>query len=109
MARKIIIDCDPGIDDTVAICIALFDPRVEVLAITSAAGTVDADQATTNVTAIVDLLDPPRYPRVGIAMTPEMRRYPTTVFCTAAMAWADAISNHRSANTKPPAIKLSGI
>jgi inosine-uridine nucleoside N-ribohydrolase len=71
MARKIIIDCDPGIDDTVAICIALFDPRVEVLAITSAAGTVDADQATTNVTAIVDLLDPPRYPRVGIAMTPE--------------------------------------
>jgi purine nucleosidase len=67
MARKIIIDCDPGIDDAVAICVALFDPRLEVLAITPTAGTVDAEQATTNVTAIVGQLDPPRYPRIGKA------------------------------------------
>ena len=38
MARKIIIDCDPGIDDAVALCIALFDPRLDVLAITATAG-----------------------------------------------------------------------
>ncbi len=68
MTRKIIIDCDPGIDDAVAICIALFDPRLEVLAITPTAGTVEAAQATTNVTAIVGQLDPPRYPRIGKAM-----------------------------------------
>ncbi len=68
MTRKIIIDCDPGIDDAVAICIALFDPRLEVLAITPTAGTVEAARATTNVTAIVDQLDPPRYPRIGKAM-----------------------------------------
>jgi len=67
MTRKIIIDCDPGIDDAVAICMALFDPRLEVLAITSTAGTVEAVQATTNVTGIVGQLDPPRYPRIGKA------------------------------------------
>lgn len=71
MTRKIIIDCDPGIDDAVAICIALFDPRVEVVAITPAAGTVSAAQATTNVTAILDLLDPPKYPRIGTAAAAE--------------------------------------
>ncbi|MGB1814635.1 MAG: nucleoside hydrolase [Rubripirellula sp.] len=60
MTRKIIIDCDPGIDDAVAIAMALFDPRLEVLAITAAAGTVEASQATTNVTGIVGQLDPPR-------------------------------------------------
>jgi inosine-uridine nucleoside N-ribohydrolase len=67
MARKIIIDCDPGIDDAVAICSALFDPRLDVLAITPTAGTVEAAQATTNVTAIIGQLDPPRYPRTGKA------------------------------------------
>ena len=67
MAQKVIIDCDPGIDDAVALCIALFDPRIEVLAITATAGTVDAAQATTNVNAIVGHLDPARYPRLGKA------------------------------------------
>ena len=71
MTRKIIIDCDPGIDDAVALCIALFDPRLEILAITATAGTVRAGQATTNVNAIVGKLDPPRYPRIGKASAPE--------------------------------------
>lgn len=70
MTRKIIIDCDPGIDDAVALCIALFDPRLDVLAITATAGTVDAAQATNNVSAILGQLDPPRYPRVGKASAP---------------------------------------
>ncbi|TWU02516.1 nucleoside hydrolase [Stieleria varia] len=67
MTRKIILDCDPGIDDAVALCMALFDPRLEVLAITATAGTVAADQATSNVASIVGALDPPRYPRFGKA------------------------------------------
>ncbi|MGB7347784.1 MAG: nucleoside hydrolase [Pirellulaceae bacterium] len=67
MASKIIIDCDPGIDDAVAICMALFDPRLDVLAVTATAGTVAANQATSNVNAIVDQLDPVRHPRIGKA------------------------------------------
>lgn len=67
MARKIIIDCDPGIDDAVAICLAMFDPRVELLGITATAGRIDADHSTANVQAIVNHLDPPKYPRIGAA------------------------------------------
>ena len=35
--RKIIIDCDPGIDDSLAIMLALKSPEVEVLGITLSA------------------------------------------------------------------------
>jgi len=68
MTRKVLIDCDPGIDDTVALCLALFDPRLEVVAITATAGNVDGHQATTNVTTLLDQLDPPKWPRVGAAV-----------------------------------------
>ena len=67
MARKVIIDCDPGIDDAVALAMALFDPRLEVLAVTATAGTIDAGPATANVEAIIEQLDPPKYPRIGVA------------------------------------------
>jgi len=67
MPRKVIIDCDPGIDDAIALCMALFDPRLEVLAVTAVAGNVSAEQSTRNVQALIEQLDPPRYPRLGSA------------------------------------------
>ncbi len=67
MAKKIIIDADPGIGDATAIATALMDPELEVMAITAVAGCVPGDVATRNVQAIIDWLDPPRLPRVGCA------------------------------------------
>ncbi len=67
MTRKVLIDCDPGIDDAVALAIALFDESLHVLAVTATEGNASAEQTTRNVQAIVDALDPPRYPRVGTA------------------------------------------
>ena len=66
--RKLIIDCDPGIDDAVALVLAMFDPRLEVVAVTAVAGNVPAEQATANLQALVAFLDPPRLPRVGAAV-----------------------------------------
>jgi purine nucleosidase len=71
MAKKVIIDCDPGIDDAFAVTAALFDPRLEVLAVTAVEGNVPAEQASINVQTIIDQLDPPRYPRVGAATPAE--------------------------------------
>ncbi len=65
--RKLIIDVDPGIDDAVAIALALFDPRVEVVALTAVGGNVGPAQATANLQALVGYLDPPRLPRLGAA------------------------------------------
>jgi len=63
----VILDVDPGIDDAVALAIALFDPRLDVLAVTATGGNVDPAQATANARTIVGLLDPPRLPRIGVA------------------------------------------
>lgn len=67
MARKVILDVDPGIDDALAVALALFDPGLDVLAVTATGGNVAAQQATRNVQTIVEQLDPPRLPRLGAA------------------------------------------
>jgi inosine-uridine nucleoside N-ribohydrolase len=67
MTRKVIIDCDAGIDDAAALCLALFDPRLDVVAVTGVAGNVPAEQAGRNIQIVIDQLDPPRFPRVGTA------------------------------------------
>ncbi|MCR9115836.1 MAG: nucleoside hydrolase [bacterium] len=68
MSRKVIIDCDPGVDDAIALCLAMFDPRLDVTLISAVAGGVTATQATCNVQAVVEQLDPPRLPRIGAAV-----------------------------------------
>ena len=57
-----------GSDDAIALCMLLFDERVDVLAITATEGCVAAGQANVNLQAILTLLDPKRYPRVGMAV-----------------------------------------
>ncbi|GKU76388.1 ribonucleoside hydrolase RihC [Paenibacillus sp. L3-i20] len=46
--RPIIIDTDPGIDDAVALAIALYSEELEVKLITTIAGNVGLDKVTTN-------------------------------------------------------------
>lgn len=74
MARKIILDVDPGIDDAVALCMALGDPSLDVVAVTATGGTVSPEQSTSNVQAIVEQLDPSRWPRLGTAASDQMLR-----------------------------------
>jgi len=45
MPRKVILDVDPGIDDAMALCTALYDPRLEVVAVTAVGGNVPPAQA----------------------------------------------------------------
>ncbi len=56
-----------GTDDAVALCMLLFDERVDILAITATEGCVGSAQANVNLQAILTLLDPQRYPRIGLA------------------------------------------
>jgi inosine-uridine nucleoside N-ribohydrolase len=68
MPRKVILDADPGIIDALAMTLALFDPELEVVAVTAVGGNVSAEQATKNVQATIEQLDPPRWPRIGAAV-----------------------------------------
>jgi inosine-uridine nucleoside N-ribohydrolase len=56
---------DPGIVDAMVLCLATFDPTVEIVALTSTGGSVPADVAAKNLQALVEFLDPPRLPRLG--------------------------------------------
>ena len=71
MLKKVILDVDPGIDDALALCMAMFDPRLEVVAVTAVGGNVPPQLATRNVQAIIEQLDPPRLPRLGAASAPD--------------------------------------
>jgi non-specific riboncleoside hydrolase len=51
--RPIIIDTDPGIDDAVAIAVALNSPELEVKLITTVAGNVDVEKTTSNALKIL--------------------------------------------------------
>jgi inosine-uridine nucleoside N-ribohydrolase len=73
MARKVILDVDPGIDDAMALCLALSNPELEVVAVTAVGGNVSPAQSTRNVQAIIERLDPPRWPRLGAASEPDNR------------------------------------
>lgn len=68
MARKVIIIADPGIDTAFAVALALNDPTLEVIGLLPTAGNVSADQATANVHTLVDVLDPPKWPRLAAAL-----------------------------------------
>jgi inosine-uridine nucleoside N-ribohydrolase len=65
LPHKLIIDADPGIGDALAIAVALFDPEIDLIGVTATAGCVTARTATRNVQAIVENLDPPKWPRLG--------------------------------------------
>lgn len=55
MARKIIIDTDPGQDDAVAILLALASPELEVLGITAVAGNVPLARTEKNARIVCEL------------------------------------------------------
>lgn len=52
MPRKVIIDCDPGIDDAVALMLAFADTNLEVQLITCVAGNVGLDLTSSNALKI---------------------------------------------------------
>ncbi len=56
MARtRVVIDTDPGVDDAVAILLALARDELDVLALTTVAGNVAIDKTTLNARRLVDL------------------------------------------------------
>ncbi len=53
--RKVIIDCDPGIDDAMAIILAMQYPGFDIVGITTMFGNASVDQATRNALTVVEL------------------------------------------------------
>ncbi|HET8990255.1 MAG TPA: nucleoside hydrolase [Acidimicrobiales bacterium] len=59
MPRRIVIDTDPGVDDAVAILLALASPELEVVALTTVAGNVELEKTTLNARRLLELAGRP--------------------------------------------------
>jgi purine nucleosidase len=56
MSTAIILDCDPGIDDALAIAFAHGHPGIDLLGITTVAGNVSLAQTTVNALAVCEFI-----------------------------------------------------
>jgi purine nucleosidase len=56
MRTKIILDCDPGIDDALAIAFAHGHPGIDLVGITTVAGNVGLDKTTSNALAVTEFV-----------------------------------------------------
>lgn len=54
--RKIIMDCDPGHDDAMAIILAAASPELEILGISTVSGNAEIEKTTLNAIRICDLV-----------------------------------------------------
>jgi len=71
--QKIIIDCDPGIDDALALVFARGHPQLRLCGITTVAGNVGLDQTTANALGVRDFLGMPEVPVVAGSPAPLTR------------------------------------
>ena len=49
---RIVIDCDPGIDDSLALMLALASPELNIAGITTVSGNVPVDMGTENAAKV---------------------------------------------------------
>ena len=61
-AKKVIIDCDPGIDDALALMLALRSPELEILGITVVSGNVPAKKGASNAQKVLHWMNRPDIP-----------------------------------------------
>ena len=69
MPTPVIIDCDPGHDDAMALLLALASPELELVAVTTVAGNQTLEKVTANAIRVLDV--------VGAHATSRSPRAPT--------------------------------
>ena len=69
MATRIILDCDPGIDDALAIAFAHGHPGIDLVGITTVAGNVSLARTTTNALAVCEFIGATGISVIGCAIS----------------------------------------
>lgn len=69
----VLLDCDPGIDDALAIVFASGQPDVELRGVTTVAGNVTVERATANALSVLEFAGCPGVPVVAGSATPLLR------------------------------------
>jgi purine nucleosidase/pyrimidine-specific ribonucleoside hydrolase len=74
MTIPVLIDTDPGIDDALALLVALSSPELSVEAISTVAGNVDVERATVNLFRVLEIARPAPCPRVARGAAAPLQR-----------------------------------
>ncbi len=64
MAHKLLLDCDPGLDDALALLLAHGDPNIDLVGVTTVGGNVKLQNTTRNALQLREYL---RFPEVPVA------------------------------------------
>src|SRR5262249_21355915 len=72
-ATKVLLDCDPGHDDAIALLLALASPELEVLGVTTVAGNQTLDKTTANAIRVLDFVGRTETPVAAGADRPLVR------------------------------------
>jgi len=73
MRRRVILDVDTGVDDALAIMLAVRSPELEVLGLTTVSGNVPVAMCTANTLLVLEVLDASNIPVVSGAGQPLAR------------------------------------
>lgn len=74
-AQKVILDCDPGIDDALALMLALSLPGLDVIGITVVCGNVPVEKGVENALKILKLMNKTEIPVFAGETRPLVRPY----------------------------------
>ena len=73
VSTPIILDCDPGIDDALAIAFATASPAIDLIGLTTVAGNVSLDKTTANALAVASFVGAKDVPVTPGAAAPLLR------------------------------------
>lgn len=73
MPTPIVLDCDPGHDDAIALLLALASPEIELLAITTTYGNQTLEKTTENALRVLELVERTDVPLAAGAAAPLAR------------------------------------
>jgi inosine-uridine nucleoside N-ribohydrolase len=73
--RRVILDCDPGIDDAWAIAFGCGHPGLDLAGLTTVAGNVGLDKTTANALAVLEFLGHPELPVAAGSPAPLLRPF----------------------------------
>ena len=75
--RPVLLDCDPGHDDALAIMLAVADPSIDLIGITTVAGNVTLEHTTRNALRVLDMVGRPDIPVAAGRDRPRVRQLST--------------------------------
>lgn len=94
--KKLILNCDPGTDDSLCIIMGLTHPEIELLAVTAESGNLTSDKSSQNALRIMEMMGREDVPVARGMLHPLVRKHPADPYSHG----QDGLGNHFFAEPK---------